>query len=242
MNCKYCKEELEASLSTKIYCNNTCRRRYLKAGEYVARTCKSCNSDIPKEAKADRIFCSKNCKDRFFHPKVDYKEVIAENFKVLEYVESDIKALRTEGGVVLLDEIIWQQLKGEKNIFVSNYAKVNVGGAILSLHHIVMYCIDGKFSSADEPIDHINRNKLDNTYANLRWSTKSGNASNSGSRNKASGLKGVHRTASGKWQAMIWHKGKNVGLGSFDTCREAAEVYNTKALELKGEFAYQNII
>lgn len=241
MNCKYCKEELEASLSTRIYCNNTCRRRYLKTGEYVARTCKSCSSPIPKEAKADRIFCSKNCKDRFFHPKVDYKEVITKNFKVVEDIGVDIKGIRTEGGVVLLDESIWQQMSG-RSIFVSRYPKMNLEGAILSLHHVVMYCATGEFSSPERPIDHINRNKLDNTYANLRWSTRSSNMSNRESRNKASGLKGVHRTASGKWQAMIWHEGKNMGLGSFDTCREAAEVYNTKALELKGEFAYQNII
>lgn len=239
MNCKYCKEGLNESLSAKVFCDNTCRRRYIKDGEYVPKTCKCCNVLIPREAKADRVFCSKKCKDQFFHPRVSAKEVITRNFRVVEYVESDIKAIRTDKGIVLLDNIVWEQMQA-KNIFVSKYPKVNMEGAILSLHHIVMYCIEGKFSSNEEPIDHINRNKLDATYMNLRWSTKSGNSSNVGPRNKASGLKGVHRTASGKWQAMIWHEGKNVGLGSFDTCREAAQVYNFKAVELKGVFAYQN--
>jgi hypothetical protein len=104
------------------------------------------------------------------------------------------------------------------------------------------YVLKTLWGWADRICDHKDRNKLNNTKDNLRPCTMEENSSNSGPRNKASGLKGVHRTASGKWQAMIWHDGKNHGIGSFDTCREAAIAYNKKAIELKGEFAYQNVV
>jgi hypothetical protein len=59
---------------------------------------------------------------------------------------------------------------------------------------------------------------------------------------KFSKYKGVHRTASNKFQAMIWYDNKNHGLGSFNTEKEAAKRYNKEALKIFGNFAALNII
>ncbi|WP_144028225.1 HNH endonuclease [Paenibacillus ferrarius] len=45
-----------------------------------------------------------------------------------------------------------------------------------------------------------------------------------------------------RWVAQICHKGKNMRIGGFHTEIEAAEAYNNKALELKGEKAKLNMI
>ncbi|MOA15981.1 AP2 domain protein [compost metagenome] len=46
----------------------------------------------------------------------------------------------------------------------------------------------------------------------------------------------------GKWLAQIMHKGKYYNLGYFETEREAAKAYNSKAIELKGNKARLNTV
>ena len=47
---------------------------------------------------------------------------------------------------------------------------------------------------------------------------------------------------SNKWRATIMIDGKNKHLGLFTNEEDAAQAYNTKAIELFGEFANLNII
>ena len=73
--------------------------------------------------------------------------------------------------------------------------------------------------------DHINRNKLDNRKINLRTSTKSENALNTGlCKTNPSGHKGVwFGNHSGKWHAEIRVEQKKKFLGSFITYEDAVE-------------------
>ena len=90
-----------------------------------------------------------------------------------------------------------------------------------------------------EVIDHINHNKLDNTKENLRCCTKQQNEMNKVKRsNTSSKFKGV--TKINKWMASITFNNKTINLGYFNTEKEAAKIYNVKAKELFGEFAYLN--
>lgn len=93
-------------------------------------------------------------------------------------------------------------------------------------------------------VDHINRNTLDNRKSNLRICTKSQNQGNKPiQRNNTSGYKGVSSLQyGGKWTARISIKGKNTHIGQFETKEEAAIAYNKKAVEVFGEYAYQNVI
>ena len=93
-------------------------------------------------------------------------------------------------------------------------------------------------------IDHRDRNKLNNYYENLRWCSYQQNSMNATkASNRSSGFKGVsfHKQAN-KWTAQIMTKGKLKYLGLFESEKEAAKMYNEKAIELFGDFAKLNEI
>lgn len=91
-------------------------------------------------------------------------------------------------------------------------------------------------------IDHIDNNTWNNQRDNLRLCNNSENLCNRGvNSNNKSGYKGVYwRKHRQKWEAEINKDGKRYCLGFFDDPIEAAKVYDAKARELHGEFAYQN--
>jgi len=91
-------------------------------------------------------------------------------------------------------------------------------------------------------IDHIDRNPLNNTRKNLRLSTKAENLRNRSKQvNNKSGYKGVcWNKQAQKYHAQITHKGKRIHLGYYRNAEDAARVYDLKAKELFGEFAYLN--
>lgn len=95
---------------------------------------------------------------------------------------------------------------------------------------------------AGMPIDHIDRDGLNNTRSNLRICTP---LENSGNRRKAitnsSGYIGVtffRRT--GKWKSTIMHAGRPIHLGYHATAEAAARAYDDAALRLRGDFAQLN--
>lgn len=91
-------------------------------------------------------------------------------------------------------------------------------------------------------VDHVDGNKLDNTRANLRLSTKSTNGCNRGpTRKNKSGYKGVYKHPQcNRWQSTIRVKGKTRYLGLFKKPQEAALAYNKAALQHFGEYALLN--
>ena len=117
------------------------------------------------------------------------------------------------------------------------YAVHSTNGTKIRMHHLIM----GKPKLGLE-IDHVNGNGLDNRRSNLRIANKSQNAANcQGHRNNTSGFKGVHFfKRKKKWQASIRHNNRSIHLGYFQTAEQAARAYDSKAMELKGEFARTN--
>jgi hypothetical protein len=102
------------------------------------------------------------------------------------------------------------------------------------------------FYYGEEPnglVDHINGDRLDNRIKNLRIATYSQNSANAKrhSRN-TSGLKGASKVVkngrwTGRWQASITVRNKQVHLGSFRTKEEAHQAYLLAARKYQGEFA-----
>jgi len=93
-------------------------------------------------------------------------------------------------------------------------------------------------------VDHINHNPLDNRKINLRICTISENMRNRKmAKNCKSGYKVVcFRKDRNSWIAYIKHSGRSWVLKHCKTKEDAALVYNEKAKELFGEFAYLNKI
>lgn len=72
----------------------------------------------------------------------------------------------------------------------SGYYRVGIYGLRYPLHIIIWLWMEGYFP--EHQIDHINRNKLDNSWVNLRPITPQCNARNTGNfSNTTSGVKGV---------------------------------------------------
>jgi len=96
---------------------------------------------------------------------------------------------------------------------------------------------------ADQVVDHIDGNSLDNRRRNLRNCLERLNLTNvrAQRRGTSSRYKGVyHDKVRGQWQAYVNAEGKRYRLGRFPTAEEAARAYDAKAIELHGEFARTN--
>jgi len=73
-----------------------------------------------------------------------------------------------------------------------------------------------------ELVDHIDRDPCNDRIENLREANKSINAHNTVPRkNNRTGVKGVFKDNRGKYQASVYHSGKKVYLGLYDTLEEA---------------------
>lgn len=114
------------------------------------------------------------------------------------------------------------------------YARRNDKGKHIMLHRFLMNAPEGL------EVDHKNGNGLDNRKSNLRLATKAQNNTNI-SRLKNNKFRGVYSTKKG-YRVQICHQRKPIHLGYFNSEKEAATVYNNKAIELFGEFAVLNFI
>ena len=113
------------------------------------------------------------------------------------------------------------------------YARRREKEKIISMHRQILNCKKG------EHTDHINHNTLDNRITNIRKCTIAQNQYNAMPRKGTSKYKGVYHHRN-KWHSEVIHKGKHYHLGWYESEIDAAKAYDTKALELFGEFAYTN--
>lgn len=110
------------------------------------------------------------------------------------------------------------------------YVKILIDGKYHSGHRVAWLVMTGEIVKYPEfEIDHINGDRGDNRFANLRKVTKSENQRNGGKRvNNTSGVHGVNwkpkynsTPGDGRWVARIWNGPRHVYLGGFKEKREA---------------------
>ena len=106
-----------------------------------------------------------------------------------------------------------------------NYTKYYVSRIVYALHHNI--------DPADQTVDHLDRNPLNNSVSNLQLVDRVvQNRNRRLFKNNTSGIRGVSWSASRKgWTAQIGHGGTVKQLGCFPCKVEAANAYNN-ALEL----------
>jgi len=109
--------------------------------------------------------------------------------------------------------------------------------AALMMHREILGLAPGRYPN----VDHRNGNRLDNRRQNLRACTPAQNCMNRRKPRGGAAFKGVTKNTCGeKWQACIYHEGKRIHLGSFDTPEQAAAAYDKESSRLRGEFAVTN--
>ena len=168
----------------------------------------------------------------------------------------------------MLTSETWKSITGYATYFVSNLGNVmscltgpvaqlvnkygyyvvrlRLGRRIKYVHRLVAtYFIENTDPENKTKVDHINRDKLDNRVANLRYATEHENSLNKGKIQKttSSQYKGVYLCKrSNKWRSMIQYNRKKYYLGTYTDEEDAARAYNSKATEFFKEFACLNII
>lgn len=109
------------------------------------------------------------------------------------------------------------------------------------MHQVVVKRCLGEIPDGFE-VDHVDRDKLNNTRENLRLCTHAQNMANmirGGSKFSQHGYKGVHPSGRG-WTARIGGGKNSHYVGQFNTEIAAAAAYNRAAREIYGEFAILN--
>lgn len=104
------------------------------------------------------------------------------------------------------------------------YLEMQIDGRRMFGHQAAWLLMTGEWPTFQ--IDHINGDRSDNRWSNLRRSTQQQNSANMKRRsNNKSGYKGVVRTPNGKWAAFIHVKRKTHALGTYDCPRVAHRAY-----------------
>ena len=117
------------------------------------------------------------------------------------------------------------------------YRQILINGFWYLAHRLAWLYMTGEWPPAD--LDHVNRNRSDNRWINLRVATRSLNCANRPQQtNNTSGLKGVTwSTFHRKWQAQIQIDGKKRHLGYLDTPTKAWLAYVLVARKHFGDYA-----
>lgn len=153
-----------------------------------------------------------------------------------------LKIPLTQGKVAVIDEadkelvagVRWCAVRTGYTWYARNYSWVQGKRIALDMHRLLLA------APSSALVDHRDRDGLNNTRANLRICTYGQNIANSkpcGNR-QFKGTTFIKRRQ--KFGATICCKGKRMWIGTFATEEEAALAYDSKAVELFGEFARLN--
>lgn len=114
--------------------------------------------------------------------------------------------------------------------YVNGYSGVSVGNQLYLAHRLIWFMQTGIWPVV---VDHINHNRKDNRWCNLRSVSPADNVKNcSLSKNNSLGVQGVRLLPSGNYQAYIMVNYKQINLGCYPTLMAAASA------RLQGENTY----
>lgn len=123
------------------------------------------------------------------------------------------------------------------NIRKDGYRGIVISGRRYLAHRLAWFYMTGDWPALE--VDHIDTDRDNNRWSNLREATRSQNNANERLRGcNTSGVKGVsyyHPTK--RWRVQIQKDRKKRSLGYFKTLEEAHAVYLAEAKRLFGEYA-----
>lgn len=118
----------------------------------------------------------------------------------------------------------------------TGYTAISLDQKVYTAHRLAFFWVTGEWPP--EEVDHIDGNRTNNRWSNLRLATRSQNMGNTPKyRNNTSGHKGVfwHKKAC-KWMVQIQVQGKLKYLGLFVSFEEACQVQEAAAKKAFGQF------
>lgn len=117
------------------------------------------------------------------------------------------------------------------------YCHIGINDRLYAAHRLAWIIMTGE--DTRDQIDHIDCNKSNNAFANLRRASHAQNQQNRHAQsNSASGIKGVCWHKGGrKWAAKLKVGKRYYHLGLFDTIDDAASAYAAAVKEHHGAFA-----
>lgn len=116
----------------------------------------------------------------------------------------------------------------------AGYRNITIMNISWREHRIIWLWMKGEWPN--HLLDHIDGNRVNNRWSNLRFATPLENSRNAGlPKDNTSGYRGVVQSR-GRWKAQIKFNGRSKHLGVFDTKEEAALAYETAAKDHFGEF------
>jgi hypothetical protein len=150
---------------------------------------------------------------------------------VLEKILKNIKYIEQTGELISSNKSIGTRRPKTSAIMLTDENSKDI---YLRSHHICWFIKTGQWPKF--PIDHIDRNPVNNKWENLREDTKGQNAQNHKLFvTNTTGITGVSKNKS-KYIAYITVKRKRIHLGSFLTIEEATSARADAECQLHGEF------
>lgn len=120
----------------------------------------------------------------------------------------------------------------------NGYIAIHISGRLYLAHRLAFLYVNGKWP--DDEVDHINGDRKDNRWSNLRNASHSQNCQNAKSKGRSL-PKGVELATEPRrrkrYFARIMANGKRYSLGYFYTPEEAHAAYMAAAVKRHGEFA-----
>lgn len=118
------------------------------------------------------------------------------------------------------------------------YLIIPISGRLIKAHRAAVAYMTGEWPALI--VDHIDRDRANNRFSNLRVATASQNAANrSMRRDNTTGFKGVYHEPKRQkpYKAAVTADGKQKHLGYFATAEAASQAYMVAAKEAFGVFA-----
>lgn len=118
------------------------------------------------------------------------------------------------------------------------YRTIRIDGQMYPASHLAWLYMKGEWPPADRQIDHENRKRADNRWANIRLATPG--------QNQANAIRVIRKLPRGvyphgpNFRAQLRKAGKLFNLGTFRKLEDAAEAYRRAAVIHHGEFSVLN--
>lgn len=116
----------------------------------------------------------------------------------------------------------WKQGSEAGSLDSWGYRQIKVLGVSVLAHRLVWLVMTGVW--CEREIDHIDRDKLNNSWSNLREVSTQANSQNKLSTWAKSGHRGVDKRGE-KWRARIYTGSHTLSIGTYSTLEEARRAY-----------------